>query len=260
MKRATAQSAITLLGMIFALFTSQLIMAQAAVSTEEMEKLRAKLSLSLEVASQNQLQISAMTATELANVIEVELNTGEMLYTDISGSYIFAGDMFQVSPAGLVNISASKRQIRIQEKVAAIPSEELIIFTPDQTKATITVFTDVDCTYCRALHRDIEKLLELGIQVRYAAYPRGGEQATSFSKMISVWCSDDRARALTQAKNGQNLPEKNCNTPVLQHYAIGNEIGITGTPALVFPDGKVVPGYNAEGGAEWLAQLLNINN
>jgi thiol:disulfide interchange protein DsbC len=120
----------------------------------------------------------------------------------------------------------------------------MIIFTPEtEVKATLTVFTDVDCTYCRALHRDIDMILEKGIQVRYLAYPRGGENAESYDKMLSVWCSDDRHKTLTQAKNGQNLPKRNCESPVLTHYFLGNELGISGTPALVFPDGRVIPGY-----------------
>ena len=99
----------------------------------------------------------------------------------------------------------------------------------------------------------MDKLLELGIEVRYVAYPRGGERASSYQKMISVWCSDDRHKSLTQAKNGQNLPERDCDSPVLEHYGLGNEIGISGTPALVLADGRVIPGYME---AERLAAML----
>ncbi|MEX0901236.1 MAG: DsbC family protein [Pseudohongiellaceae bacterium] len=221
---------------------SGLAMAQA-VSDETMDTLRSKLSHSLEVASGNQLEIVGMSATPLADIVEVELSTGELLYSNVSGDYLFAGDMFRSSDQGLVNLSASTRQVRIKEKIARIPESEMILFTPDDVKASITVFTDVDCTYCRRLHAEIEELMDLGIQVRYVAYPRGGENSTALNKMISVWCSDDRQKSLTQAKNGQNLPERDCETPVLEHYNLGNEVGISGTPALVFPDGRLIPGY-----------------
>ena len=221
------------------------------------QSLREKLVLAIETASQNQLQIVNIKATPLANVFEVELNTGEMLYSDISGDYLFAGDMYQTTNSGLLNLSASTRQVRTLEKIAAIPEDEMIIFSPEnEIKASITVFTDVDCTYCRALHRDMEVLLEKGIQVRYLAYPRGGEAADSYDKMISVWCSDDRNKSLTQAKNGQNIPELDCDTPVLTHYDLGNELGLTGTPALVFPDGRLIPGYVE---ADRLAAMLQVN-
>lgn len=250
---ATLQRVIAVLGLAMLALTVSTSQAQ---SSGESESLRAKLSQSIEVASQNQLQIISIEETPLSNIYEVELSTGEILYSDISGDYLFAGDMYETSATGLMNLSADKRQMRNLDKLAAVPEEQMIIFTPDEIKASITVFTDVDCTYCRALHRDLDTLLSLGIQVRYMAYPRGGENAESFSKMISVWCSDDRHKSLTQAKNGQNLPERECENPVLAHYELGNEFGITGTPALVFPDGRVIPGYLDP---ERLSAMLNVN-
>lgn len=238
--------------LVLAAFTS---IAQAQGPAQP-QSLREKLSVAIEVASQNQLEIVSLNATPLSNIYEVELNTGEVLYSDVSGDYLFAGDMYQTTTAGLLNISASKRQERNLEKLAKVPEEEMIVFTPDVIKASITVFTDVDCTYCRALHRDLEKLMAAGIQVRYMAYPRGGVDAESYTKMISVWCSDDRKKTLTQAKNGQNIPERNCDSPILSHYQLGNEFGISGTPALVFPDGRVIPGYLE---TDRLAAMLNIN-
>lgn len=219
-------------------------------------QLQERLVQSLEVPSGGQLQIVNIRPTPLDDMYEVELNTGELLYSDSSGDYLFAGDMYQTTNGGLLNLSSSTRQVRNAELIAGIPEQEMIIFSPEQTRATITVFTDVDCTYCRALHRDMETLLDMGVEVRYLAYPRGGEQATSFDKMISVWCSEDRQKALTQAKNGQNLPRRECETPVLQHYALGNELGISGTPAIVFADGQLIPGYLD---AATLAEMLDLN-
>ena len=70
-----------------------------------------------------------------------------------------------------------------------------------------------------------------------------------------MWCSEDRHRSLTQAKNGQNLPVRECETPVLEHYNLGNRLGIQGTPALIFPDGRLIPGYME---AQRLAAMLGI--
>lgn len=251
---ATLQRVIALLGLAALALVVNTSQAQDA---DAPEALRTKLSQAIEVASQNQLQITAIKQTPLSNIYQVELSTGEILYSDVSGDYLFAGDMYQTSTTGLVNLSSDTRQARNLDKLAAVPEEEMIVFTPEQeTKASITVFTDVDCTYCRALHRDLDDLLSLGIQVRYMAYPRGGENADSFDKMISVWCSNDRHKTLTQAKNGQNLPARECDNPVLEHYALGNEFGISGTPALVFPDGRVIPGYLEPAR---LSAMLNID-
>lgn len=249
--RVTIKPVLAMLGL-----ASMLVAVSASQAQNRDQSLRGKLEQAIEVASQNQLEIVSLKPTPLSTIYEVVLNTGEILYSDIAGDYLFAGDMYRVSGAGLVNISSDKKQERSLEKIAAIPLEEMIIFTPEVVKATITVFTDVDCTYCRKLHSELDDLMAKGIEVRYLAYPRGGENADSYEKMISVWCSDDRKKSLTQAKNGQNLPAADCDSPVLRHWAMGTELGISGTPALIFPDGRVIPGYLD---AERLASMLSIN-
>ncbi len=222
------------------------------------ESLRDRLNQSIVAASGNQLEILNIKPTPIATIYEVELNTGELLYSDASGQYLFAGDMYRATPDGLLNLSAATRQQAVLRKLAAVPDGETIIFEPEgEVKATVSVFTDVDCGYCRQLHGEREQMLDYGIRLRYLAYPRGGENAESYDKMISVWCSDDRHRSLTQAKNGQNLPERDCDSPVLAHYKLGNELGIQGTPALIFPDGRLIPGYLE---APRMAAMLGIGD
>jgi len=207
------------------------------------DELKAKLTASLAAATGAQLQIVAISETPFEGLIEVELDSGEKLFSDRKGEHLVTGDLFQTTSTGLVNLSAQARQAQIVQWVAAVPEDEMVIFTPEETKASITVFTDVDCAYCRRLHADLDAILALGIQVRYVAYPRGGEASAAYPKMISVWCSEDRKRTMTQAKNGQNIPTRECDNPVLRHYNLGNRIGISGTPALVLQDGTVIPGY-----------------
>lgn len=247
----TMKSVLAILGLAL-----MLVVVSTSHAQNRDQSLRGKLEQAIEVASQGQLKIVSLKPTPLATIYEVELNTGEVLYSDISGDYLFAGDMYRAGDAGLVNISTRAKQERSLTKIAAIPVDEMIIFTPDVVKASITVFTDVDCTYCRKLHSELDDLMEKGIEVRYLAYPRGGVEAASYDKMISVWCSDDRKKSLTQAKNGQNLPAGDCDSPVMAHHALGNELGISGTPALIFPDGTVIPGYMD---ADRLATMLKIN-
>ncbi len=220
------------------------------------DSLRDRLRESIELASGGRLEILNIKPTPLATIYEVELNTGELLYADAAGAYLFAGDLYQTTPDGLLNLSAGTRQQATLRKVAAVPDNQAIIFEPPgEVKANLTVFTDVDCGYCRQLHNERGQLLEYGIRIRYLAYPRGGENATSYEKMISVWCSEDRHRSLTQAKNGQNLPTRDCDSPVMAHYDLGNQLNIQGTPALVLPDGRLIPGYME---APRLAAMLGI--
>jgi thiol:disulfide interchange protein DsbC len=209
----------------------------------EYRELRQNLDQSLGVATQGQLSVRSVQETPVANLVEVTLSSGEVLFSDSTGRYLFTGDMLRTSEQGFVNVSADNRRRQNAELVAQLPSDQLITFAPDNVLATITVFTDVDCTYCRRMHHDIEEINARGIEVRYAAFPRGGPQSGAWDKMISVWCSDDQQQAITQAKNGQNLPERDCVHPIMEQYELGNRVGITGTPAMVLENGTVVPGY-----------------
>jgi thiol:disulfide interchange protein DsbC len=202
-----------------------------------------KLSRTMAAASQNQLHVVAIRETAMPGLLEVELNTGELLFSDRTGDFLVTGDLFRTSDRGLINLSAEARKLKVVEMIAAVPEEEMIIYRPDEVKASITVFTDADCTFCRKLHGDLEQILDAGIEVRYLAFPRGGPASTVYPKMISIWCSEDRNKVMTQAKNGQNIPERECDNPVLEHFELGNRVGISGTPAVVLEDGSVVPGY-----------------
>jgi len=215
-----------------------------AQSDDWQTSLRETINTSVGAASQGQLRVESLNETPMANVVEVILSSGEILFSDKSGRFMIAGEMYMTQPEGLVNLTTETRKGQVRDLIAGVPEDQMVIFEADgETKATISVFTDVDCTYCRRLHHDVEAINASGIRVRYLAYPRGGLESSAYPKMISVWCAPDRNRALTQAKNGQNLPERDCQNPVLNHHSLGNRLGITGTPAIVLPDGTLIPGY-----------------
>ena len=120
----------------------------------------------------------------------------------------------------------------------------MLIFGPKDPKYTVTVFTDVDCGYCRKLHSQIADYNRLGVRVRYLLYPRTGPNTSSWTKAEQVWCSSDRNDALTRAKLGQELPAKPCsNNPVARSYALGQDFALDGTPAIVLTNGAMLPGY-----------------
>jgi thiol:disulfide interchange protein DsbC len=162
-------------------------------------------------------------------------------YASADGRYIVDGDLIDMVKNK--NISKVLRNKSLAASIDAMGEDSMIIFGKDTLKHTVTVFTDIDCSYCRKLHSEIKKYNDLGIRIRYLSYPRAGVGSDSFKKAEAVWCSKAKVKALTRAKNGENIKSEKCNNPVAQHYALGNMIGIRGTPALVLDDGTVIPGY-----------------
>jgi thiol:disulfide interchange protein DsbC len=166
----------------------------------------------------------------------------ELVYVTADGRYGFAGDLYRLGDRN--NLSdARRRELRL-DLLRGVPESSMVVFAPPQTRYTITVFTDVDCTYCRALHKQIAEYNRLGVKVRYLFFPRSGPDTESWSKAEQVWCSADRKAALTQAKLGVALKSAVCKpNPVADDYALGRAIGLTGTPGIVTESGDLLPGY-----------------
>jgi len=179
--------------------------------------------------------------TPVPGVFEVRRGA-DIVYMTGDGQYVFTGDLFQI--AGHNNLTeAHRRQLRMK-LIDAVPESQMVIFSPPQPKYTVTVFTDVDCGYCRELHRQIADYNRLGVRVRYVFFPRTGPNTESWFKAEQVWCSPDRQAALTRAKLGQPLRATRCaDTPVAQEYALGKAIGLEGTPGVVAANGAMLGGY-----------------
>lgn len=195
-------------------------------------------------------------ATPIDGVYQVRVVHGPLLYVDGSGEYFIAGELFQAMPGQFVNLSDLSLARERKRLLEAVPVEEMIIFAPDEPKEVITVFTDVDCGYCRQLHREMEEYNRRGIEVRYLAFPRQGIGTPTAAKMISAWCSKDRKQSLTDLKNGKSIPNDQCDgQPVARQFDLGREVGVRGTPAIILGDGSMIPGYQA---AAELARVLGL--
>jgi thiol:disulfide interchange protein DsbC len=182
-------------------------------------------------------------ATPVAGIYEL-LRGGDAAYVSTDGKYAIIGDMYETGSNN--NLTENRRRDLRLKMLAAIPENQMVVFGPDNPKHTITVFTDMDCAYCRKLHSQIGEYNKLGIRVRYIAYPRTGPNTSSWSKAEQVWCAVDRKTALTEAKLGKALPGKVCaDNPVAKEYQLGEDFNLQGTPTLILGNGEMVSGYLA---------------
>jgi thiol:disulfide interchange protein DsbC len=176
-------------------------------------------------------------------------------YISADGKYLLQGDLIDLDQQ--VNLSEASRDEARRALMSEVPQEHMIIFTPDEVKYSISVFTDVDCTYCRRLHSQIDEYLAEGIEIRYLLYPRNGPRSASWVTAEQVWCSDNRNEALTLAKLDQKFPTHECDASMVStHYLMGQDVGLRGTPAIVFENGQLHSGYvSAQQLSEQLASL-----
>ena len=169
--------------------------------------------------------------------------------------YFFISDVYMFTEQHRIkNASDQRRALSRNQLLKAADQDAMVTFKPDQTRAVVYVFTDIDCPYCHRLHREIEQYLDYGIEIRYLAYPRAGVNSGSYDKAVNVWCSKGRQEAMTMAKAGQILASQSCDHPVDKHLVLGKRLGISGTPAM-FAQGRLISGYLP---AERLARFLKL--
>ena len=180
---------------------------------------------------------------------------GQMVYVSDDGRYLLQGVLYDTQTKR--DLTAARLAIGNKQKVDAVPLGKRIVFAPSgKPKFKVTVFTDLDCGYCRKLHSQIAEYNKRGIEVDYLFFPRSGIGSPSYDKAVSVWCAKDRKAAFTAAKAGVNPAPLKCDNPVAEEFTLGAQVGVDGTPTIFAPDGSKLGGYLPPD--QLLAKLENL--
>lgn len=200
------------------------------------------------------LEADSIRPAPFEGFVEVLLGA-QLVYISDDGKYLIDGRLIEIATRRDLS-EESKGEVRKKRLAQVTPSERLTYAVDGKKSHRITVFTDIDCGYCRRLHQQMAEYHELGIEIDYLFFPRAGLQSHSYDKAVSVWCADDPNAALTAAKAGEEPAPRQCDNPIESHYQLGRELGVTGTPALLTDDGDLIPGYVPP--ADLLARLNAI--
>jgi thiol:disulfide interchange protein DsbC len=204
------------------------------------------------------LKVGSIAASELPGMYEVQFENGPLVYATADGGYFLVGDLFAVRSEGFVNLAEQRRDALRVEQLAAIATEDMIVFPAEgETRTHITVFTDATCFYCQKLHREVPELNKRGVEVRYLAYPRAGVGSDGYRQLATAWCADDPQDTLTRLKNREQVEDNVCpGNPVNSQYELGQVVGVRGTPAIITESGRMIPGYQS---ADDLMVTLGLN-
>lgn len=166
----------------------------------------------------------------------------KIAYVSADGRFLLQGEIIDI--AMNQNLTEIRRESVRRDVLAGVSEAGMVVFSPPNPTSTITVFTDIDCGYCRKLHKQVADYNAMGIKVRYMYFPRSGPGTESWTKAEQVACAKDRQTALTRSKLGEKLADKPCQpNPVAEHYNIGRDFGLQGTPAIVLESGELIGGY-----------------
>jgi len=202
------------------------------------------------------LTVTDVSPSAIEGMYEVSTKNNGILFSSADGTYFLSGELFSTASGKLVNMTEKKLAVERSTILDDIKDYQKIIFPAEgEHKSTITVFTDVDCGYCRKFHKQVPELNAMGIQVDYMAFPRAGEGSETYHKMVSAWCADDQKAAMSALKTGDTIKFATCPNTISEQHKIGSRLGVTGTPAIVLDSGQLIPGYLP---AEKISKILDI--
>ncbi|MEN8132876.1 MAG: DsbC family protein [Pseudomonadota bacterium] len=229
-----------------ALIFAVLIHAPMAAAADPADNIRLKLGALVPGMEPDSIEV-----TPVKGLYEVAFGA-QVMYFSGDGRYMLRGNLIDLDQRE--DLTEKTRNKARKAALAKLGKEDMIVFSPKEAKHTITVFTDIDCPYCRKLHAEMEEYQQSGIEVRYLLFPRAGVKSPSYEKAVSVWCADDKNKALTDAKQGKKVETKTCGNPIEAQMSLGQLVGVTGTPAIILEDGEMLPGYRP---AKQLTMMLD---
>lgn len=207
-------------------------------------------------AADLQKQLEAVGATNVKIVdsnlpnFKMAMSDQGVVYISQDGRFVIYGKVFELKDGKAVDMT---NQVLLSQLNAL--SNEMIVYPAKNQKHVVTVFMDISCHYCQVLHQKIKEYNDLGITIRYLAFPRGGMNTQTAKQMEAIWTAKDKAFALDEAEKGN--PPQAVKTPniVKKHYELGIKFGVNGTPNIVTEQGELIAGFVEP--AELLKMLEN---
>jgi thiol:disulfide interchange protein DsbC len=185
-------------------------------------------------------KVDAVKPSVIKGLYEAAIGAN-IYYVSEDGKYLIQGRLVDI--AARKDLTEEKLNGTRKLAIENMGKEDMIIFKAKIPKYTVTIFTDIDCGYCRKLHSELDQYSAQGITIQYLFYPRAGKGSDSYNKAISVWCADDRNAALTTAKKDKSIPVKTCDNPIDKHMKLAEDFDVKGTPMIVTETGNILPGY-----------------
>ena len=243
------------------ILVSMLLVSSSAISADVNKSVKSPafdaIAITTKLSNTLGLQVSQVNASPMPGIAEVMTKQG-IFYVSFDGKYILQGKLFGIEHEVTDLTEKSLAKVRL-DGIKQFDNH-MITYPAKNEKHVVTIFTDITCGYCRKLHDQMEDYNNLGITVRYLAYPRSGvrdqtgDYSQGFKDLRSIWCHEKPSEALTKAKGGGQVAQRICETPIEEQLNFGRQIGVSGTPAIVFADGTMMPGYQPP---ERLVQILD---
>jgi thiol:disulfide interchange protein DsbC len=183
-----------------------------------------------------QLSVQAVRRTPMSGVLEVEAG-GELLYLSEDGRHLLQGSL--IDTVARVDLTEARRKQQRRDALGELSEHQVVRFEAEAPQHRVTVFTALECGYCKRFHSQIQDYLEAGISVDYVLIPMRGEGSEADLNGARLYCATDRQDAFTRATAGQRIEGPMCESGYAEGKALAGRLGIRNTPSIVLADGSV---------------------
>ena len=167
-----------------------------------------------------------------------EVVTGDHIYyTDESVQYLIDGSLFDLKARS--NLTEARSRTLFAVDFDKLPLELAVKKVKGKGTRKMAYFTDPNCGYCKKLEQELKSIDDVTLYIFLYPIFQGSEEKTQ-----AVWCSKDRVKAWSDLMlDGIQPAAGKCDTPTVQVKQLGAKLKVNGTPALIFTDGVLVPGF-----------------
>ena len=183
-------------------------------------------------------RFGAVNPTPWPGVFEVVMGAN-LAYVDHSGQYFLFGHLYDMKSQR--DLSAERKDTLARIDFNALPLADAMKEVRGNGSRVLAIFSDPDCPYCQKLETDLRALTNVTIYT--FLMPLVSLHPQAHDKAVSVWCAKDRTAAWHATMwRGEAVPSADCPHPVDRNVALGERLGINGTPTLIAADGRMLPG------------------
>lgn len=182
--------------------------------------------------------IEEIRATVMPGLYEVRVGPAGIFYTDAQGDFLIQGAMMDTKTRR--NLTEERINALNAIDFSTLPLKDAIVFKSGNGRRKLAVFEDPNCSYCHRLETELAKVKNLTVYM--FLYPILGPDSTAKSQ--NIWCAANRTKAWQDWMLRQKTPAAaQCDTAAVQRILeFGRGHRITGTPTIVFEDGRRVSG------------------
>lgn len=199
------------------------------------------------------ISVAMPRPSPIPDYYEVEMG-GQVFYVSKNGRYLLNGDVIDLRRDE--NLSEARRMVLRRKVLDAIPPSDMVIIGLPGARRHVTVFTNIDCYYCRQLNAELQNLAARGnVQIRYVLLPEGRPDSAVYARTVSVWCAPNRIVALNRAMEGGKVPSYQCPAPLGEFVQAAKRLNIRGLPTLFLENGAMISGMPPQALLENIMQI-----